>query len=151
MITLFLTGMVVGIFGCTPTKRLQGFQRRHPELFNRQNDTLQVHIRDTVLIPGTRIDTVTTLERLRDTVYLQKDNVRVQVYYTRDSIFLTAETDTVLKIVERTVKVPYAKYVTESKTWWDRWSWLVFGGGVYFLFTLIDIFTDKNDDDEPRK
>lgn len=93
---------------CSPIKRLERFQKRHPYLFVHRVDTLL--IRDTIkfTIPGTKIDTAVPVASLRDTIVITKDNIRTVVYQHNDSVFITTTADTVVKLV------PFEKQVTIS-------------------------------------
>lgn len=96
------------LVSCSPIKRLERFQKRHPYLFVNRVDTLL--IRDTIkfTIPGTKLDTAVPVASLRDTIVITKDNIRTVVYQHNDSVFITTTADTVVKLV------PFEKQVTFS-------------------------------------
>jgi hypothetical protein len=100
---------------CTPQRRLDRFQRRHPYLFNKANDTILLSDTVKIMIPGTEVDTFLTVQDLHDTVFIQKDNFNVKAYIYHDTLFLSASTDTIYKEVIRNIKVPYTKYVHSPK------------------------------------
>lgn len=124
---------------CSPIKRLNRLQKRHPYLFEIAMDTVLVKDSFQVVIPGTEIDTAVTLVQLRDTVFISKDNLHVKAYYFRDTLFLTAKSDTIFKDVVREIKVPYNKYIYKpkprDKLRWNDWiQLLLILIGIYLIF-----------------
>lgn len=97
------------LFSCSPLRRLERFEKRHPYLFNREIDTLRVT--DTVTVPGVRSDTAVNLQNLHDTVTIIKDQLRVQVWYDKDTdtVYISGECEP-FEIV-RELSVPYTKNV----------------------------------------
>ena len=93
---LFLTS-------CSPQRRLQNLLTSHPEL--KVTDTLLVN--DTIIIPGTSIDTSVSLMNLKDTVVISKDNLVIQLQTKRDTLFIQGKckADTIIK----TLNIPVEK------------------------------------------
>lgn len=129
---IFGLALLVGLFSCSPTKRLLKLRAKHPELFEAKADT--VWKKDTTIIEGVRKDTV--IYRSRDTVVIVKDRLQIKYFERNDSAYISGEClpDTIYK------EVPY---VTEKETvvkegvpWW-----------VYFIIAglviLLLIFRRK--------
>lgn len=93
---------------CSPIKRLERFQKRHPYLFVNRVDTILIRDTIKITIPGTKIDTAVPVAKLRDTIVITKDNIRTVVYQHNDSVFITTTADTVVQLV------PFEKQVTIS-------------------------------------
>lgn len=121
---------------CTPQRRLDRFQKRHPYLFNKANDTIRLSDTVKVMIPGTAVDTFLTIQDLHDTVFIQKDNLNVKAYIYHDTLFLSASTDTIYKEVIRNIKVPYTKYVHTPKPR-DKLRTLIFWIVMFFFGWII--------------
>lgn len=136
-----LTAFLIILFlnSCSPVKRLNRLQKRHPYLFEIAMDTVLVKDSFQVVIPGTAIDTAVTLVQLRDTIYISKDNLHVKAYYLRDTLFFFAKSDTIFKDVFREIKVPFTKYVytpkPRDKLRWNDWiQLLLIAIGLYLIF-----------------
>jgi len=93
---LFLTS-------CSPQRRLQNLLTSHPEL--KAPDTLLV--KDTIIVPGTSIDTSMSMLSLNDTVVIRKDNLVIQLQTRHDTLIIHGEckSDTVIK----TLNIPVEK------------------------------------------
>lgn len=104
------------VAGCSPIQRLERMQKRHPTLFNRQNDTIKYYDTLKVVVPGLYMDTVISVNQARkDTVYIYKNGIQTKVYISKDDLYLESKTDTDTVIVTRILKVPYIKYETYNK------------------------------------
>lgn len=102
--------IILILFSCSPLRRLENLERKHPYLFNREIDTLR--IKDTVTVPGVKKDTVVPFDRLVDTVTIIKEQLRVKVWKDKntDTVYIFAECEPV-EIV-RDLSVPYTKNVS---------------------------------------
>ena len=102
--------IILILFSCSPLRRLENLERKHPYLFNREIDTLR--IKDTVTVPGVKKDTVVPLARLDDTVTIIQDQLRVKVWKDKntDAVTISGECEPV-EIV-RDLSVPYTKNVS---------------------------------------
>ena len=80
---------------CSPQQRLQHLLASHPEL--KASDTLLV--KDTLIVPGTSIDTSVNLLNLRDTVVITKDKLVIQLEKKHDTLFIQGKckADTIIK------------------------------------------------------
>lgn len=95
------------LFSCSPLRKLERFEKRHPYLFNREIDTLR--ITDTVTVPGVKKDTAVSFQNLHDTVTIIKEQLRVKVWYDKntDTVYISGECEPVEII--RELKIPYTK------------------------------------------
>jgi len=76
--------LILILFSCSPAKRLERLVSRHPEL--RHPDTLIV--RDTLISPAVRADTLLHLEQLYDTVILEKERLQVKLLRLHDTLYV---------------------------------------------------------------
>ena len=83
------------ISSCSPQRRLQHLLASHPEL--KDPDTLV--IRDTVIEPGTSIDTSISMLNLSDTIVISKDKLIIQLEKKHDTLFIQGKckADTIIK------------------------------------------------------
>jgi hypothetical protein len=99
---LILAAVIVSLTSsCTPQKRLNRLVALHPELAT--TDTIR--IRDTTIIPETRIDTSFNQDRLKDTVIITKEKLTVKIHQVLDSVYVEAEHAADTVIVEKEVVV----------------------------------------------
>lgn len=121
------------MYSCSPQTRFDRLIKKHPYLI--QTDTIIVH--DTVVVesPGVNADTVVEYRELHDTVFLEKEQLRVKVYIDREKkVYIEGECDTVLihKIIERKVPVKYY----EKKPFYVK----VLNFSVVILLTLLVLY-----------
>tara|TARA_R110001592_G_scaffold85820_5_gene253473 strand:- start:3826 stop:4254 length:429 start_codon:yes stop_codon:yes gene_type:complete len=103
-----IIGIVLLLCSCSPQTRFDRLINKHPYLI--ETDT--IIIRDTVLVESPRVyaDTVVEYKELHDTIFLEKEQLRVKVYIDREKkVYIEGECDTVLiqKIIETKVPVKY--------------------------------------------
>ena len=91
------------VSGCSPSQRLERLVARHPELTI--PDTLR--LTDTIITPGTFADTMILFKDLADTVVITQDDLIMQVFSKRDTLYLRGECkpDTIC----RTIEIPVEK------------------------------------------
>lgn len=121
------------IYSCSPQTRFDRLIEKHPYLID--TDTVIVH--DTVIVesPGVNADTVVEYIELHDTVFLEKEQLKVKVYIDREKkVYIEGECDTVLiqKIIERKVPVKYY----EKKPFYVK----VLNFSVVILLTLLVLY-----------
>ena len=75
--------LIVGVFSCSPARRMAMLQKNHPGLFKSDTVTMVV----TEIIPAIRIDTMIKT----DTMVIQKDRLTIKVFNYRDSVFVHGE------------------------------------------------------------
>ena len=82
---LLLAGFFIS--ACSPARRLERILHRNPHLVSL--DTLQ--IRDSVMVPGVKIDTIISLATVHDTIRIEKDRLELRFELKHDTISVTAD------------------------------------------------------------
>lgn len=111
------------LIACTPQRRFDRLVKKYPYLLT--SDTLVVRdtIRDTIriTIPEVEVDTIVNIKELYDTITIEKDRIKVQVWRVKDKVYINGKCDTVYieKPIERIVyrKIPVKYY---EKTPWYK-------------------------------
>jgi len=125
------------ILGCSPQKRLNNLVKKHPELI--QKDTLDLLVRDTVVIQEQSFDTTTQII-YHDSVTVI-NNERVILKYFHDTItrelhhYLECKGDTIYK--EKIVKVPVDKVIVKELSWWEKYKEFIYIGLVLIMVLII--------------
>ena len=113
------------ICSCSPQRRFDRLIRKHPELLTKDTLIVKDTIRDTIRItvPEVQVDTVVEYQTLYDTIFLEKDHLKVKVWMDREKkVYIQGKCDTVYivkpyeKIVER--KIPIMYY--EKTPWYKK-------------------------------
>lgn len=111
------------LIACTPQRRFDRLVKKYPYLLTNDSIVVRDTIRDTIriTIPEVEVDTVVTIKELYDTVTIEKDRIKVQVYRVKDKVYISGKCDTVYieKPIERIVyrKIPVKYY---EKTPWYK-------------------------------
>ncbi len=102
--------LLVILASCSPQARLQHLLAHHPELSTLDS----IHIKDTVIIPGMKLDTSFVFTTKFDSVVLQKDKVHLVLKKVHDTLVIHAalERDTIY--ISKVVPVSKIKVVKES-------------------------------------
>jgi hypothetical protein len=113
---------------CSPKTRFTRLVTKHPELLT--TDTIVVRDTIRVIVPEVRVDTVVKVKDLLDTIFIEKDQLKVKVWMKGDNVFIKGKCDTVYvdKIIERKIPVKYYE-----KT--PKWK-LLLNKLIYFLLVL---------------
>jgi hypothetical protein len=126
------------IASCSPKDRFTRLIEKHPELLT--VDSVTIHDTVRVVVPEVKVDTVVKVNDLLDTVYLEKDQLKVKVWMKGDQVFIEGKCDTVYvdKIIER--KVPIRTF--EKYPWWkmllnNTLPFLIIFAIVYFVYRFI--------------
>jgi hypothetical protein len=125
--------IILLICSCSPQTRFDKLIDKHPYLLT--TDTVVIHDTVTVVAPKTSIDTVVEFIELHDTVFLEKDQLKVKVYIDREKkVYIKGKCDTVVlsKIVERKIPVKYY----EKKPFYVK----VLNYAVGILLTLLLVY-----------
>ncbi|RFC54859.1 hypothetical protein [Brumimicrobium aurantiacum] len=77
------------LFSCSPMKRLERFEKRHPYLFESIKVVDTFTYFDTVYVPTIKHDTIFRITK--DTMYLTKDRLKVKLLYKDSIIYLDGE------------------------------------------------------------
>jgi hypothetical protein len=129
---LFILLASLTLLSCDPVKRHARLVKKFPHVHT--PDTIVK--RDTIRIevPKVSVDTVFHESLLRDTVRIEDERLKVEIYTIHDSIYVNAECDTVTveKIIER--KIPSRYY---DKTTFD---WKSFLPVLIFIIIFIIVY-----------
>ena len=123
---------------CSPQKRFSRLVTNHPELLT----TDSVVVRDTirVVVPEVKVDTVVKVNDLLDTVFIEKEQLKVKVWMKGDQVFIEGKCDTVYvdKIIERKIPV---RYYEKTQTFIEKINKTVVGVSItVFLLLLVYAF-----------
>lgn len=112
MIAFICVALAILLFfsSCTPQKRLNRLIKRHPYLLQEQQ-TIIVHDTLEIMIPGTKVDTFFSVKQLIDTVVFTKENLTVKTWIVNDTVYTSAECDTIYKTVIREIPVKTSKVI----------------------------------------
>ena len=127
---------IIILLSCSPVKRHARLVKRHPHV----HTTDSVKIIDTIRLESKEVttDTVVNYESLIDTVFLNKENLKVKVYTVLDSVYIFGECDTVFldKIIER--KVPVKYYPVKNSINSTLLSWVILLAFIMILYVWLN-------------
>ena len=146
MIRFLIAVLLLGMFACTPQRRFNRLIEKHPHLLT--TDTIYIHDTVEILVPKIEYDTIYSehffTEITRDTLVIQKDRLRVEIYHDtiKKNVYIRGECDTitVTKIVERKIPV---KYYEKTPLWKKILGWLIFIAILYGVYRLIKFLIIK--------
>ena len=119
----YLIPIIFILIACTPQRRFDRLVKKYPYLLTSDTLIIRDTIRDTIriTIPEVQVDTVVNIKELYDTVTIEKDRIKVQVWRVKDKVYINGKCDTVYieKPIERIVyrKIPVKYY---EKTPWYK-------------------------------
>lgn len=111
------------LMSCTPQRRFTRLIEKHPHLLT--TDTLYVHDTIEVIVPEISVDTIVEMHELHDTVFLEKEQLKVKVYIDREKkVYIEGKCDTVTvkEVIERKIPV---KYYEKTPTWKRVLNWFI--------------------------
>lgn len=128
------------LWACSPQKRFTRLVTKHPELLT--TDTLIVKDTIRVIVPEVKVDTVVKVNDLLDTIFIEKEQLKVKVWMKGDDVFIEGKCDTVYvdKIVERRIPV---KYYKESTSVFEKIKGTVIGVSITVFLLLLVYFIYK--------
>lgn len=128
---IFLIGLT--LISCDPIKRHQRLVDRFPHVH--KNDTIVRIDTLSILVPRVQYDTIVHIDVLNDTLFIERERLRVQIVRINDSIFVDAQCDTMFieKIIEQKIPIVHFPIECQFDKWFDRLKW--FG----FIFVLLAI------------
>ena len=146
MIRFLIAILLLGMFACTPQRRFNRLIEKHPHLLT--TDTIYIHDTVEILVPKIEYDTIYSehffTEITRDTLVIQKDRLRVEIYHDtiKKNVYIRGECDTitVTEIVERKIPV---KYYEKTPLWKKILGWLLFIVILYGVYRLIKFLLIK--------
>ena len=130
--------LTLTIVACSPKTRFTRLITKHPELIT--TDSVTIHDTVRVVVPEVKVDTVVKVNDLLDTIFLEKEQLKVKVWMKGDQVFIEGKCDTVYveQIIERRIPVRYY----EKTPWWKRLlnnllPILIIFAIVYFVYRFI--------------
>lgn len=101
-------------------------------------------VRDTirVVVPEVKVDTVVKVNDLLDTIFIEKEQLKVKVWMKGDDVFIEGKCDTVYvdKIVERRIPVRYYEKVQSP---FEKFRGTVIGVSITVFLLLLVYFIYK--------
>lgn len=135
---LFILLATLTLLSCDPVKRHARLVKKFPH----------VHVPDTIVkrdtvrieVPKVSVDTVFHESLLRDTVRIENERLKVEIYTIHDSVYVNAECDTVTveKIIER--KIPIRYYDKTTFDWESTLPILIFIVIAIIVYRIIKKF-----------
>jgi hypothetical protein len=113
------------ICSCSPQRRFDRLIRKHPELLTKDTLIVKDTIRDTIRlnVPEVRVDTIVEYMDLFDTIFIEKEQLKVKVWMDRElKVYIKGKCDTVYiikpyeKIIERKIPIRYYEKTPWYKT-----------------------------------
>jgi hypothetical protein len=106
--------------------------------FVHQTDTIKIIDTFRIEIPKVQTDTMVLFEQLRDTIFINKERLKIRVHSVHDSIYINGECDTIFK--EKTIerKIPI-KYYEKINDWKSTIKWMI----VFLIVLILFIFFKK--------
>jgi hypothetical protein len=134
-ITIILLMLLIS---CSPKTRFTRLIEKHPELIT--TDSITIHDTVRVVVPEVKVDTVVKVNDLLDTIYIEKEQLKVKVWMKGDDVFIEGKCDTVYidKIIERRIPVRYyEKTPAWKKLLNNLLPILIIFAIVYFVYRFI--------------
>jgi hypothetical protein len=125
------------IIACSPIKRFTRLVEKYPYLLT--VDSVTIHDTVRVIVPEVHVDTFVKVEALLDTVYLEKEQLKVKVWMKGDTVYIQGQCDTVYvdKIIERRIPVKYYDKVPYWKKLLNKvLAFLIIFAIIYFASML---------------
>ena len=125
------------MFGCAPIQRHDRLVRKYPFVHVEKIDTIRDTIR--IEIPRIKVDTAFIIDKLYDTITIEKDRLKAVIYRVRDSIFVTAQCDTIYRM--KIVKKPYKVVEYAERSFWSQLKaviiWLIVLAAIIFCISVL--------------
>ena len=126
------------LVSCNPKDRFTRLITKHPELIT--TDSITVHDTVRVIVPEVKVDTVVKVNDLLDTIYIEKEQLKVKVWMKGDDVFIEGKCDTVYidKIIERRIPIRYYEKTSRWKMLLNNFlPILIIFAIVYFVYRFI--------------
>lgn len=128
--------LIIILLSCSPIKRHARLVKKYPYV----HTTDSVKLIDTIRLTTNKVttDTVVNYQSLVDTVFLDKENLKVKVYTVLDSVYIFGECDTIFldKIIER--KIPVKYYETKNSINLTLLSWVILLALIIVLYVWFN-------------
>jgi hypothetical protein len=126
------------IVSCSPKARFTRLIEKHPELLT--VDSITIHDTVRVIVPEVKVDTVVKVNDLLDTIFIEKEQLKVKVWMKGDQVFIEGKCDAVYvdKIIEVKVPVNYYEKTPEWKKLLNKFlPILIIFAIVYIVYRFI--------------
>jgi hypothetical protein len=130
--------LILFLYSCSAQSRLNRLIEKHPDLV--QNDTIKDTTR--IITEKVMVDTFLSLNNMVDTVYLEKDKLKIKTVFLNNEIFIQGECESDTIIVTKEIPVERLNYIPDTpwtdfkkfiKTWW---KWLL---GITLIIVVYRI------------
>ena len=134
-VVLFFVYSLTFLVSCDPIKRHARLVKKFPHVHTQ--DTVKMVDTIRVEIPKISVDTVFKIDsfliKLRDTITVEKEKLKIKMYRVNDSIFIQGKCDTIRieKIIVRKIPIRYYE-AKKPNNWKNR-----FGSLLIYLFVII--------------
>lgn len=140
---------------CTAERKLQRLLEKYPHLSATEIITIRDTIRDTIKVevPGVATNQSFSLDQLKDTVYIDTNQLSIIIYSKGDSIFVEGTCDSVIvevpfeKIITR--KIPVQKIIYRKPRDWLRIVVFAFFAGFVSCFILNLVIKNRQQNQIP--
>ena len=131
------------LISCSPQKRLARLLKKHPELLIA--DTIK--IKDTILVPGIKIDTFFHKSALKDTIKFSKEKLKLKLFEFNDTIYVNADVKPDTVYFERKIVVEKIIGGYDERQKWIKsieQNITSFFGFAFILFLFLRFFKCPN-------
>jgi len=141
-VILFFVYSIIFIVGCSPVKRHARLVKKYPHVHTQ--DTIKMIDTIRIEVPKISVDTLFKIDsflvKLRDTILIEKEKLKIKMYAVHDSIFIEGTCDTIFieKIIER--KIPIRYYEAKKENDFKKWGGIIL---ISFLIIIILLIVYK--------
>ena len=135
----FIILLFLLLSSCSPQKRLHRLIIKHPEL----TITDTIHLQDTTITPETKIDTAFPYSKLKDTVLITKEKLKLQLIEINDTIYLKAHQQSDTIIITKNIPVEKIIHQEQKEKLSNtlKFKFLVF---LFGCFVVVVAFSKRN-------
>lgn len=112
---LIIWWLLTMLASCSAERRFTKLITKYPHLIETKYEKYYDTV--TVIVNGTKTDTIVHREVLKDTIVLKKEQLKVTIWEKGDSVYIEGECDTVYVNKEVEVEVPVYYYEKEEGFW----------------------------------
>lgn len=137
---LLLIGLLAILASCSYETRFNRLIERHPDLI--RTDTIIRYDTVKVIVPEVKTDTAFVDSLLYDTVYIEKDRLKIKMWKVVDTVHVEGKCESDTVTVVREVIVP-VKYYKDGNKWWHDIPWWVYLIAILALVLWILSYVRK--------
>jgi len=132
-VILIFIFILILIFSCSPTKRLNKIIKKNPHLLVK--DTIKIV--DTILIPEYSYDTIEQIIHYDTTIIVNNERVEAKYYYDtlRQEIWHEIKCKDTAIIKDRLI--PIEKVIIKELTLWEKYGTLVIFGIIIMILSKV--------------